>query len=86
MAPPGSGPITPAAQAAAYTVNAQTPTTGLGPDARPVEGYKVSFTTAKGATGWVFIPYAMYSAANVKAMIAPHAIELDQVQDLKQGM
>lgn len=86
MVAPGSGPITPAAQAAAYTVNSQTPTTGIGPDGRPVEGYKVSFTTAKGAQGYVFVPYAMYSAANVKAMIAPHAIELDQVQGLKQGM
>lgn len=86
MAPPGSGPITAPAGNVAYKVTSQTPTTGIGPDGKPTGGYQVNFTTGGGAAGYVFIPYGMYSADNVKALIGPHARELDLVQGLAQGM
>jgi hypothetical protein len=86
MAPPGAGQITPAAGNVAFKVTAQTPTLGIGPDGKAVEGYRVSFETGSGAQGWVFLPYNLYSAANVQAAISPHARELDQVQGLKAGM
>lgn len=73
------GPITPAAPQVGFSVDAQTPTTGLGPDGRATPGYDISFTTQNGAKGQVFVPTAMYSVANVRAIIQPHANELDMV-------
>jgi hypothetical protein len=81
-----TGPIGPAAPATSWKVTSQVAQLGTGPDGRPAEGYRVMFTTGKGASGYVFVPYDLYSAANVEAMIRPHAQELDQVQDMSRGM
>lgn len=82
MPPPTPPTASPNGPPVKFTVTSQAPTTGIGPDGRPVQGYQVNFTTERGASGYVFIPYSMYTAANVQAAIWPHAYELDKVQTM----
>lgn len=63
-----------------WAVTSQQETVDKGPDGRLTSGYRVFFTTQSGVQGSVFVPKAMYSVANVRAAIAGHARELDQVQ------
>lgn len=63
-----------------WMVTGQVQTTELGADNRAVTGYRVSFTTGKGAQGSVFVPVNRYTPDNVRAEIAAHAHQLDQVQ------
>lgn len=48
-----------------------------------VRGYRVHFTTTKGARGSVFVPEAMYNVANVRAAVARVAGELDAVHGMQ---
>lgn len=46
---------------------------------RPQRGYRVYFTTGKGANGSVFIPESQYMPQNVIAQARAAAIALDEV-------
>lgn len=70
----------PIAGAVTWSNIVQQETTGPGQDGRLQPGYKITFTTAGGVRGSVFVEQARYSAANVRAAIAQHARELDEVQ------
>lgn len=65
-----------------YTVTSQTEVPGPGPDGRLTDGYRVAFTTASGVNATVFVPRAQYSPGNVAALIAAHAHQLEQVNQL----
>lgn len=69
--------------APAWVVTQQVETTDLGPDGVYQAGVKVSFRTASGALGSVFIPHAGYSVEAVRAAVAERAATLDAVAALK---
>ena len=73
LRPPVAGAIT-------WTITYQQEVIGPGPDGRLAPGYTIGFRTQGGVNGSVFVTRAMYTAANVRAAIAEHARELDQVQ------
>lgn len=52
---------------------------GRTPDGRVAYGWRVYFTTAKGATGQTFIPEANYTPQNVLATVRQLANMLDEV-------
>lgn len=52
------------------------------PDGRITQGVRVSFLTGTGTAGSVFVPLALYTPANVRAMIAERAGALDAVAAL----
>lgn len=72
-----------AAASSSWEVESQTPTIGLGPDRRPVEGWQVNYKTSAGVHGHVFVPLARYNANNVKALIAEAVAHNDAVGGLK---
>lgn len=80
MARDARGNIVPDADLTGIKIDAQMETVGIGPDQRPTSGYKVMFTTREGVSGSVFVPMSSYSPANVKAAVAAHAAQLDEVQ------
>lgn len=47
-----------------------------------VAGVKVSFRTASGATGSVFIPASQYSVDRARAVISAKAAEAEAIQNL----
>lgn len=66
-----------------WTVTGQVPSTRLvAGNARPVEGYVVSFTTGYNVNGSVFVPAATYTAESVRAAIAATVAQLDAVSQL----
>ena len=79
---PGA-PLTPNAPQSAWRVTGQQEVPGPGPDGRLVDGWKVSFVTALGVNGSLFLPKALYNVANVRAAVAAAAYELDQVHQLQ---
>ena len=82
MATGAGGQIVPNAQATGWNVTEQQRTMGLDGRGQPSDGYEVYFVTAKQVRGSVFIPLSMYNPTNVRAQVAQHAYELDQVQGL----
>lgn len=68
---------------AAWTVTGQLPTTRI-PEGgtRFVQGVEISFVTAAGHTGTVFVPDAIYTVDAVRAAIAQKAALLDAVGNL----
>lgn len=66
----------------AWQVTGQTPDFGAGPAGLNVPGWKVTFKLNSGSAGSVFIPATQYSAANVKALIAPLAAEMAAVDGI----
>lgn len=77
-----SGQVKPDAPDTGWTVTAQQEQVGIGADGRATNGYRIQFTTGKGVNGSVFIPMDRYNPTNVKAAIAAHAHQLDEVQGL----
>ncbi len=55
----------------------QQQTIELGPNRTPVPGIRVSFRTAKGQDGSVFVPESIYSAASAVAAATTAANEID---------
>lgn len=72
----------PSAQGTGWTVTAQQETSEVGPSGRVESGYRIAFTTAKGVQGTVFVARSQYNPDNVRAQLAAHAAELDQVQGM----
>lgn len=66
----------------AWTVTGQVETTDQGPDGTYVPGVRISFRTATGANGSVFLPHAQYTVAAVRSAIAARAAVLDEVAGL----
>lgn len=58
----------------------------VAPDAlgRVVPGVQVTFETATGLTGSVFVPRAQYSVENVRKLIVERVTLLHQVQNLSE--
>ena len=73
MAPAASG----------WKVTAQVPKTGLDASGRAVQGVEVSFQTAKGNPGIVFIPSARYSVDTARAAVMEQAAIIDAIHDLR---
>jgi hypothetical protein len=61
------------------TITGQQREVYLGPNNTPVPGVRVSFQTAKGLEGSVFLPEAQYSAENAIAAARAQANLIDQV-------
>jgi hypothetical protein len=69
--------------APAWTVTNQMETSDLGPAGTFVSGVKVSFRTASGATGSVFVPQADYNVDKVKALIDAKAATAEGIAGLQ---
>jgi hypothetical protein len=67
----------------AWTVVSQVETVDLGPAGAFVAGVRVSFTTAAGATGSVFVPSDQYTVERVRAAINAKAETLDAIAELR---
>ena len=65
-----------------WAITGQMPTTELVAGQGFVAGTKVSFQTAKGNAGSVFIPQAAYNTDNVRARVAQLAAQLDEISGL----
>lgn len=72
---------TPAAPA--WTITQQSPTSDLGPDGTYVSGIKVTFRTALGVVGSVFVPESGYSEQAVRAAVSARAATADAVAKLQ---
>ncbi len=81
MARDARGNLVPDAQAQGTRITSQQESIGLGTNGRATSGYIVSFQTAKGVQGSVFVETRLYTPQNVLAAVAQHASQLDQVQD-----
>lgn len=57
----------------------QVQTTEVNAQGQVVRGYRISFTTGRGAQGSVFVAEAQYVPANVIAAVTDAANRLDQV-------
>jgi hypothetical protein len=66
----------------AWTVTNQAETADIGPDGTYVQGVKVTFRTADGHTGSVFVPASMYNADQVRKMVADRASVVTAVAGL----
>jgi hypothetical protein len=68
--------------APAWTITNQMETSDLGPSGSYVSGVKVSFRTASGATGSVFVAQADYTTERVRAAVAAKAAVADEIAGL----
>lgn len=74
---------TPGGQAATqWSVTGQTEQTQINPGGNPVRGVQVFYQTAAGHTGSVFVPYAQYTAENVKNLVGTAAAKMDRIGGL----
>jgi hypothetical protein len=71
-----------ASNGAAWTVTSQREDVNLGPNNALAKGVQVTFTTASGITGSVFIPDADYRPDVVRARIAERAAAMEAVHKL----
>ena len=74
-------PETPATPA--WTITQQTETTDLGPAGTFVAGVRVTFRTAAGVTGSVFVPADGFTVDEVRRMVAAKAAIHDDVAGLQ---
>lgn len=63
------------------TINKQMEAVGNSSTGVAVAGVRVYFTTAKGVTGYVFVPKDEYNDANVRNAVRERAMTLDALQD-----
>lgn len=66
----------------AWEVTAQVQTTDLGPAGAYVDGVRISFRTAAGALGTVFVANGDYTVERVRSLIAERAAVMDAVHGL----
>lgn len=52
---------------------------------QPTRGVQVYYTTGKGNSGSVFVPYNTYTTDNVRAAVQAAASQMDAVGMLSQG-
>lgn len=77
-----TGRLIPDAPTEGWRVTGQSETLQPDPAGRVVNGVQVTFMTAKGVQGSVFVPRNLYTVTNVQAAVAAAAHEMDQVQGL----
>jgi hypothetical protein len=70
-------------KAPAWEVTGQVETVDLGPTGVFVQGVKVTFRTATGAVGNVFIPSDQYTVERVRAAVAAKATTMDEAGALR---
>lgn len=68
-----------------WSVTGQTEYTQVGATGPPVKGVLVAFTTGRGHSGSVFVPYSQYTAAHVRGVVANAAANMDAVGMLTSG-
>lgn len=66
-----------------WEIKTQVSKVAPGPGGGLTQGYEVTFQTASGVLGAVFIPQLQYNVANVQAAVAAQALIMDQVAGLK---
>lgn len=66
----------------AWQITSQLEQTGQDANGRYVEGVKVSFTTAAGLMGSVFVPNTLYNAASVRQLVAQRVAQMSEVHGL----
>lgn len=66
----------------AWTITAQVQSTDMGPANAYVDGVRVTFQTAAGAIGSLFIPNTEYTVERVRSLVAARAAVMDQVAGL----
>lgn len=66
----------------AWVITAQMETTDVGPQGTYVSGVKVTFRTAAGVMGSVFVPQADYTVDRIRALINERAAVMDNVAGL----
>jgi hypothetical protein len=71
--------MAPESAAPAFVVTQQAETTDLGPAGVYVSGVRITFRTASGAIGSVFLPHDSYTVDNAAAAIRAKVIALDTV-------
>ena len=71
------------AEDAAAEIIAQVPQPGKNAQGDIEQGYKVSFVTAKGVNGSVFVPNSQFTVDYVKEQVGLQARLLDSVQGLQ---
>ena len=64
-------------------ITSQMSTSGLDASGRYVQGVRVSFKTAQGHMGNVFVPEAQYTPAHVKEMVREAAKNMDEIGSLE---
>jgi hypothetical protein len=69
-------------KAAPWKVTGQVETVDLGPAGTFVQGVRVTFATAEGAVGNVFVPSDQYSVERVRAAISDKAATMAAVHGL----
>lgn len=72
----------PGASGGAWTVISQREDFQAGPSGNLTAGVVVTFTTASGITGSVFVPNADYQPEKVRALIAARAASMEAVHKL----
>lgn len=78
MSMPNSGDVT------VWTITNQVERDQLVPGSAPVRGVQIFYTTGRGNSGSVFVPYSQYtSTSQVKAAIQAAAAQMDAVSMLQ---
>jgi hypothetical protein len=67
----------------AWEVTGQVETVDLGPTGTFVQGVKVTFRTAAGSVGNVFIPSDQYTVERVRAAVSQKAATMDEAGSLR---
>jgi hypothetical protein len=66
----------------AWTITAQREDYQVGPNGQLGAGVVVTFTTASGITGSVFVPNADYNVAKVRALVDARAAAMEAIHRL----
>jgi hypothetical protein len=74
--------IMPDALAPSWQVTQQSETSDIGPEGTYVAGVKVTFRTARGVVGSVFVPSKDYTIDTVQRMVSERAAVVDAVAGL----
>lgn len=72
-------------QPLSWKVTSTVPYTEVAADGTVVKGHNVSYTTAGGVSGTVFVPATVTDLAQIRDMIAAHAAHLTSVNSLTSG-
>ena len=71
--------------ATTWKVTTQYEQTQVAAGGQPVRGVQVFFTTGRGHTGSVFVPYAQYTTDHVREQVQAAAAQMDAVGMLSSG-
>ena len=65
-----------------WTVTSQVEAFGIGPNGQPTNGVTVSFRTARGNVGSVFVPRSEYNVQRVRQLVGQQAAQMDAISML----